>query len=51
MASIAHVPAMLGMNLLRFGGQGGGLGLMLLVLGIVFAVGWALSRSGISARN
>ena len=51
MASIAHVPAMLGMILARFGERGGGFGLMLLVLVIVFAVGWALSRSGASARN
>jgi len=48
---IAHIPAMLEMDMLRFGGRGAGLGLMLLVLGIVFAVGWAISRSGVSARN
>ena len=51
MAAIAHVPAMLGMSLFRFGERGGGFGLMLLVLVVVFAIGWALSRSGVSARN
>lgn len=45
MAAIANVPAMLGMDLLRFGGRGGAgfffLLLMVLVLGVV---AYALTR-------
>ena len=52
MASMAQFPTLLGMDLLRFGVRGGdGFALMLLVLVIVLAVAWALSRPDASARH
>ena len=52
MASIAQLPDLPGMDLLRFGGQsGGGFVLMLLVLVVVLLVAWALARPDASARN
>ena len=52
MASTMQLPALLGMNFLRFGGRGGGgFVLMLLVLVAVVLVAWALSRPEAAARN
>ena len=50
MFSITQLPALLGMDFLRFGG-GGGFAMLLFVLVIALLVGWLGSGTGASARH